>query len=156
MLATTNTPLDLGNLEGMSAAEIAQKIENEALKLPQLQIETTHLFAHNLYAREIKIPAGALLTGHTHRLSQLNIVSKGDISVLTDQGVKRLTAPATFVSPPGTKRVGYAHAETVWTTVLGVEEKDIEEIEKKYIVRGEEEFKKYCLEHPDIAKLAGD
>jgi len=83
----------------------------------QIAIETTHYFADGLYAREIFIPAGTLLTGKIHTREHINIISQGEIEVVTENGARLVKAPATFVSPPGTKRVGLAKSDTVWTTI---------------------------------------
>ena len=47
--------------------------------------------------------------------------------------MKRIIAPYTFVSRPGTKRVGLAHADTVWVTIHATEETDLEKIEEEVI-----------------------
>lgn len=121
-------------------------IEVEALmrERPQVEIKPRHIFSPGIYAREITIPAGVLLTGKIHKYAQLNIVSKGDISVLTEHGVKRIKAPFTIVSPPGTKRIAYAHEETVWTTILATDETDIEKIEAHFIAESEREYLEFC------------
>ena len=85
--------------------------------MPQLEITTRHHFAKGLYAREIVIPAGTILTGKVHAEEHLNIVSKGRIAVWTEDGMREVAAPFTMVSRPGTKRVGLAIEETVWTTI---------------------------------------
>ena len=85
--------------------------------MPQLEITTRHHFAKGLYAREIVIPAGCVLTGKVHSGEHLNIVSKGRIAVWTEDGMREVSAPFTMVSRPGTKRVGLAIEETVWTTI---------------------------------------
>jgi hypothetical protein len=36
--------------------------------------------------------------------------------VWTEDGCSNITAPACVASPPGTKRVFYAHTDLVWTT----------------------------------------
>jgi hypothetical protein len=110
-------------------------LEAEMMKLPQLEIPPVHYFAKGLYAREIFIPAGTLLTGKIHKTEHLNIVSKGDISVVTESGIKRIVAPLTMVSQPGTKRVGYAHADTVWTTIHPniSNERDLDKLEEELI-----------------------
>lgn len=92
-------------------------LESELRKHPQVEIEPRHYFAKGLYAREITIPRGTLLTGKIHTTQHINIISQGDISVLTEHGPKRVKAPCTLISPPGTKRAGYAHEDTVWTTI---------------------------------------
>ena len=113
-------------------ADMRQKIdtlERAMLSMPQMEIDPTHYFADGLYAREIFIPKGTILTGKIHRTEHLNIISKGDISVMTEHGIKRIKAPCTMVSKPGTKRVGYAHEDTVWTTIHASAERDLDKLE---------------------------
>lgn len=120
-----------------------------------VEMPVTNHFAHGVYGRELFIPKGTVLTGKIHKYSQLNIMSKGDISVLTEGGVKRVQAPFTIVSPAGTKRIAYAHEDTIWTTVHGTEETDIEKIEKRFIAQSEDEFLAFCEQQRlcDVAKL---
>ena len=115
-------------------------LEGEMRKCPQVEIPPKHYFAKGLYAREITIPKGTLLTGKIHKTEHLNIISKGDISVLTEDGPKRVQAPFTMVSRPGTKRVGYAHEETVWTTIHATTETDLEKLEADLIATDYEAF----------------
>ncbi len=98
-----------------------------------LDIVPVHRFVPGLYAREITIPAGALVVGKIHRTEHINVLSKGDISVLTENGIERIQAPATIISKPGTKRVGYAHTEVVWTTFHATNETDLEKLEAELI-----------------------
>ncbi len=79
-------------------------------------IDAEHHFADQLVARTILIKAGTILTGAAHKSEHLNIAS-GDITVWTEAGMRRLTGHHVIPSLPGAKRVGYAHADTYWTTV---------------------------------------
>lgn len=79
-------------------------------------LETWHHFADGLVARTIFIPAGTGLTGGAHKSEHMN-VCHGDITVWTEQGMKRLTGYHVLPSLPGTKRIGRTHADTWWTTV---------------------------------------
>lgn len=128
-------PFSLPDRNQILALEEAMRQEPD-----QIHIEPVHYFAPGLYAREITIPKGAVLTGKIHLFGHINIISKGDISVLTEQGVKRIKAPATIVSEPGIKRVGFAHEETVWTTVHACTEQDAESAEKALVVDTFEQF----------------
>lgn len=103
-----------------------------------------HYFAPGIYARELHIPAGMTLTGKIHKYPQLNILSKGKISVLTKDGVKEVEAPFTVVSPAGTKRIAYAHTDCVWTTILNTDETDIGKIEKLFTTDDEGEWLEFC------------
>lgn len=124
-------------------------MQQEVAAAPQIQMHVVHHFSKGLYARELHIPKGTILVGKTHRFENLNIISKGEISVYTEEGVRRIVAPCTIVSPPGTKRVGYAHEDTVWTTIHATNETDIDEIENEVIVDDET----VCVIDEKIASL---
>lgn len=96
-------------------------------------LDVVHHFTPGMYAREMHIPAGVMLTGKIHKTRHMNVLSKGDITVWTEGGMKRLTAPYAFESQPGTKRVGYAHSDCVWTTYHFTFETDLDAIEAEVI-----------------------
>jgi hypothetical protein len=112
--------------------EQIERLEVELAQMPQCEIVPVHYFADGLYAREITIPANTCLTGRVHKQEHINVVSKGEITVWTEHGMKRLVAPFTFISQPGTKRAGYTHAETVWTTFHAnpTNEENVEKVEE--------------------------
>lgn len=110
--------------EDMRAKVLA--LEEELSRLPQVDCPVRHYFAPGIYARELTIPAGVTLTGAVHKTEHLSIVSKGRIAVSTDEGMKEVAAPYTFVSMPGTKRVGHAIEETVWTTIHPTDTTDLD------------------------------
>jgi hypothetical protein len=85
---------------------------------PDGPIETRHYYADGLYAREIHIPAGTWVVGSIHRREHINVLSKGDVSVVTEAGhcAQRIQAPMTFAVKAGMKALGYAHTDAVWTT----------------------------------------
>lgn len=105
-----------------------EALESQIEKMPQAECPVRHHFAPGIYAREMTIPAGVVLTGAVHRTEHLNVISKGRITVSTDDGMRELSAPCTFISKPGTKRVGYAHEETIWTTIHATETTDIDQL----------------------------
>ena len=59
-----------------------------------------HHYADGLYSRELHVAAGTMLTGAIHKAEHLNIILKGDISVLTEDGMQRVRAPAMLESKP--------------------------------------------------------
>jgi len=138
-------------IDRLSDREKVSIVEAEMLKHPQIEIPVKHYFSPGVYAREITIPAGTLLTGRIHKYAQLNILSGGRISVLTDDGMKDVEAPFTVVSPPGTKRIAFAHTECTWTTILATDEKDPDVIESEFTVLTEQEF----LEFTKTQQLLG-
>lgn len=105
----------------------------------------THYFSRGVYARELFIPAGTVLTGEIHKHENLNILSQGDISVRMEDGsIVRVQAPFTTVSPPGTKRAAYAHTDCVWTTIHGTDERDVDKIKHEFIATSYEQYIEHC------------
>jgi quercetin dioxygenase-like cupin family protein len=110
----------------------------------QVDLPVKNHFSKGVYARELFIPKGTVLTGKIHKEENLNIITKGDISVLTEEGIKRVGAGAVIVSPPGTKRAGYAHEDTIWITIHGTDERDVNKIEQRFIAQSYEEYVLFC------------
>ena len=56
--------------------------------------------------------------------------------------MREVTAPATLISQPGIKRAGFAHEETVWTTIhaVPVGMTDIAALEAHLVVATHEQF----------------
>lgn len=120
------------------------QLEALMFERPQVELPVKHYFAQGVYGRELFIPAGTLLTGKIHKYEQLNILSQGEISVLTEEGVKRVKAPFHVVSPAGTKRIAYAHTDCTWTTIHQTELRDVDEIEAHFIAQSEAEYLDFC------------
>ena len=109
--------------------EKVEAFEKLLEQLPQVDLNTTHALAGEVYSRTIFIPAGVTLTGAIHNKNHINIMC-GDITVSTDTGMKRLRGYNVFPTKAGMKRVGYAHADTYWTTVLHTKETELNKIEE--------------------------
>lgn len=129
------------------------RLEHAVGQVEQIDMPVKHYFARGIYARELFIPKGTVLVGKIHNYSQINIVSKGDISVTTDDGVKRVQAPFTIASPAGTKRAGYAHEDTIWTTISHSFETDPEKLESELIAPSFEAYELFCKA---VAQIEGE
>lgn len=120
--------------------------EAEMAKQPQVALPLKHYFAPGIYARELFIPAGVLLTGKIHKFSQINILSKGRMCILNDDGLKDIEASYTVVSPAGTKRIALALTDCIWTTFLPTDESDLQKIEDHFTAASEEEYQHFLLQ----------
>ena len=127
------------------AREAIMAMESYLRQFKQGDFPLKHHFAEHSYGREIFIPKGSYIVGKIHRHSHLNVISMGDVTVITEFGFKRMKAPMTFVSEPGTKRALYAHEDTIWTTIH-VTDKQIEaEIEEEIIAPDYETYDSFAL-----------
>lgn len=128
------TPIGMAALRSRIAL-----LESELSKQPQVKIEPVHHFSRDVYAREITIKKDTLLVGAIHKHKNMNIISKGKVTFFSIDGALTVEAPYTFVASPGVKRVIYAHEDTVWTTIHGTPETDLEKIEDEFIAKNYEE-----------------
>jgi hypothetical protein len=115
--------------------EKVDRLEAEMKAFPPIEIPVRHYFATGLYVREITIPAGVLAVGKIHKTQHINMLSKGDVTMVTDTGSKRVSAPYTWVVEPGKKAAAYAHEETVWSSccINPTDERDLEKLEAALI-----------------------
>lgn len=105
-----------------------------------------HSFIDGVYVRTIFIPAGTVIVGKIHKHSHANILSQGEVSVMTEEGgLQRLKGPLTMTSPAGCKRAVYAHTDTTWTTIHRTDETDLEKIEDWVIAKTYEEYEQFRL-----------
>lgn len=130
-------------------------IEEAMLKVPGAMIgdccPLKHTFVDGAYVRQITMPKGMLLTSKIHKICHPYFVLKGDVSVLTEEGVVRIKAPHSGITKPGTKRLLYMHEETVWTTVHVTNETDLEKIEEEIIAKTFADVPGF--ENADLVKL---
>lgn len=108
-------------VEQRLSSEAWRKIEildRELAELPRQEMPLNHLFPKGLYVRTIFIPAGTLATTRIHMTEHPFILSMGVISVWDDEaGAKTFHAFHQCITKPGTRRVLYAHTDTLITTV---------------------------------------
>lgn len=123
------------NVPDKSPAAIRKQIRDwtqSLLTLPageQREFEVQHTLIDGVYTRTLFIPKDSMLVGKIHLKECVNIVAKGDISVLTETGMGRFQAGHVAVSGPGIQKVGYAHEDTVFINVFRTDETDIDKIE---------------------------
>lgn len=123
------------NVPDRSPAAIRSQIRRwteNLLALPagaQREFDVQHTLIDGVYTRTLFIPKGSLLVGQIHLKECVNVVAKGDISVLTETGMGRFQAGHVAVSGPGIQKVGYAHEDTVFINIFRTDETDIAKIE---------------------------
>lgn len=115
------------NIDRLKALEGAMK------QFDQVEVGVIHHFAPGVYAREMHVRAGTMLTGKIHKHAHLNVMSKGKAILVNEDGRQIVEAPFSFVSRPGTKRAFYAYSDVVWTTIHPTDLTDLDEIERELI-----------------------
>ena len=143
---TSNEMVDFTTTLNAMSGDMIEKlfvIEAALKQMPQVEVPLRHCFGNKVYVREMTAPKGSILIGKMHKFKQVNIVIKGDISVLTEDGWKRLKSGDMFESPAGIKRAGFTHEDTVWTTICGTEETEVDKAEDELTIGSYQEFLQY-------------
>lgn len=122
---------------------------------PTVECPVTNHFAPGVYAREMLIPAGTVLTGKIHKTAALSIMSKGALLLYLDDGSTReVRAPFTYVAPPGTRRAAYALEDTVWTVIHPTNLTDVDAIEREFIAQTPDEYRLHCEQQLKLTAAA--
>lgn len=145
------------NIRTLTREEIPAFIESirlEMMKGEQIELPVNHHFAKGefaVYGRELPLPKGSLIIGKIHKHECMSIITRGEVSILSIDGAMRVKAPFTFVSSPGAQRLIYAHEDTVWMTVHGTKETNIEKLEADLVTENYDDVRplfteeKLCL-----------
>lgn len=113
--------------------EFEDKLKNVPGVLGADPYPLEHAFADGLYIRKLTVPADTLTVTKIHAVNHAFFLQKGTISVLTEDGVKKFTAPYQGITKAGTKRIIYHHDEVIFSTVHSTKETDINKIEVEVI-----------------------
>ena len=138
-----------------SIMKVQENITNSPIGLTGDALEKVnplkHTFADGCYIREIFNPKGELIVTKIHKITHPYFLMKGDMSILTEEGVKRIKAPHHGITPAGTKRIIYTHEDCVFVTVHVTKETDLKKIEEEVIAKDFNEIDE--ISNEDILKL---
>lgn len=139
-----------GSIYAMQKA-MADRIASGDLK--EVEMPLTHTFAPGVYVRTAYLKAGSIVVGKIHKHSHANILSQGDVTVMTESGgQQRLTGFMPMVSEAGTKRAVYTHTDAIWTTIHLTNSTDLAEIEDELIAKTYADYEAFLLTKEDDMK----
>lgn len=121
------------SIPAMSDAEIQNvcNLEDIALDLEQVSIDTEHTIHGGMYARTIRIPAGTVLTGALIKIATLLIVF-GDVDVYIGASVRRFKGYNVIPASQNRKQAFYAIADTYLTMVFPTKAKNVKDAEQEF------------------------
>ena len=128
-----------GNMPEILALEswIKENVDqNEMLKTTELN----HYRIQGVYARELKLKAGTILTGKIHNFESMGILSQGRMRILTSEGAKIVEAPYVTVDKPGIKRLGVCETDCTFVSIHKTDAETIEDIEDELVSDTFEQF----------------
>jgi hypothetical protein len=137
----------LATLDPESVRAKLYRLQATAGEMPETECPLQHTFAPHVYVRTIFIPAGTFVVGKIHKHRHANVLSQGEVYVLTEGGgIEHLRGPLTMVSEPGTKRALVTLTDTTWTTIHVTDLTDLAQIEDFVIAKTYEDYEQFVLE----------
>ena len=103
-----------------------------------------HTLAGGCYVREIYNPANELIITKIHKKEHPFFLMKGEMSILTEEGIQNIKAPYQGITKPGTKRAIYTHEECIFITVHATDNTNIEDIENEVVCTNYEDLPPGC------------
>tara|TARA_R100000152_G_C6730183_1_gene154966 strand:- start:335 stop:940 length:606 start_codon:yes stop_codon:yes gene_type:complete len=101
-------------------------------------------FAGGCYIREIYNPANELIITKIHKKEHPFFLMKGEMSILTEEGIEKIKAPYQGITKPGTKRAIFTHEECVFITVHATDNTTVEEVEEEVVCTKYEDLPPGC------------
>lgn len=90
-------------------------------------------FCNGIYTRQVSLAKGTIAVGEIHKQEHMNIMSQGSALVVTEEGIKEIHAPFTWVGQPGIKRAAFALEDVVWTTIHATTKTTSEEVRAEFV-----------------------
>lgn len=131
------TALAAAEPQSLTAGQVPSREQIEAvegflLQLPQRTDLRVRTWLHGgMLYRETLIPEDTFATGVVHLRDHISTMVYGDMTAMTDKGMQRVTGFNTWAANAGIKRIGYAHAETLWLTAHRTDATTVEEAENE-------------------------
>ena len=103
-----------------------------------------HTFAGGCYVREIYNPANELIITKIHKKEHPFFLMKGEMSILTEDGIQHIKAPYQGITKVGTKRAIYTHEECIFITVHATDSTSIKDVEEEVVCTRYEDLPEGC------------
>jgi hypothetical protein len=125
-----------GMYEVLAPTASLAELEQRMLECPQVDCPVNHHFSSGIYIREVTLPTGSLVMGHSHNQACMSILVKGTMLVVIDGVTQQLEAPMIFTTPKG-RKLAYIVDEVVFQNVFPTDETDVAVLEAKLIDKSE-------------------
>lgn len=103
------------------------RLQEEMMYMPQVECQIREHFSPGLYAREITIPKGAALIGAVHKTTNMAVLSRGRLRLVTETGITDISADdenQVMTVHHGAKNAVVALETAVWTNYHPTTETD--------------------------------
>lgn len=131
LVATDAPPCHIKAMTQMGIAKV-REMEAEASRMPQLELETDHLFHAGCYTRTVVLPAGTFITGALIKIATVIIIT-GTVRIYVDDGdVQDHTGYNVFAAEANRKQAFYAFSDVTITMIFPTSAQTVEAAEAEF------------------------
>ena len=104
-----------------------------------------HTFTDGIYIRQMSMRKDSAVIGKIHKNRHVWFLLSGFLSVASETSSEDYEAPCYVEAPAGSKRVIYAHEDSVWVNIYPnpTNTEDLDKLEEQIIVKNYKEFEEY-------------
>jgi hypothetical protein len=114
-----------------AAIEKVRVVQNEMLKMPQVNLPVHHTLHGGMYSRSLVIPAGVALAGAFILVPTMLIVS-GNVTVYANDQAYEIDGYQVLVASAGRKQLFVAHSDTNMTMLFATTATTVEAAEDEF------------------------
>ena len=104
-----------------------------------------HTFTDGIYIRQMSMQKGSAVIGKIHKNPHVWFLLSGSLSIATETSSEDYEAPCYVEAPAGSKRVIFAHEDSVWVNVYPnpTNTRDLKKLEETIIVENYDKFNEH-------------
>ena len=121
----------------ITTLEAVQKLEAKELTKEQIDTPVRHIFGAGVYIRELSAPAGTFLIGHKQKMAHMNVMVKGKVLMLKDDGSIGIVEAGFTGELQAGRKIGMVLEDMIWQNIYPTDETDIETLEATYLDKSE-------------------
>jgi len=114
-----------------AAIEKVRVVQNEMLKMPQVDLPVHHTLHGGMYSRSLVIPAGVAIAGAFILVPTMLIVS-GNVTVYANDQAYEIDGYQVLVASAGRKQLFVAHSDTSMTMLFATTATTVEAAEDEF------------------------
>ena len=116
--------------------EAVENLKNALSKVPQVEVETSHVFHAGMYCRTVHMKKFVIFTGALIKIPTVVIIS-GDVSMYMGTGLVRLSGYNVLKGDAGRKQAFFCHEDTSITMLFATNATTAEEAEAEFTDEGD-------------------
>lgn len=137
--ADSSPSILLDKVHELTSPEKVETLANKMLGFEQAECSVKHHVGAGIYIRELIVPAGTFIIGHHHKSAHMNVMLKGRVINLNEDGTTSEMQAGAVYKCEGGRKVGLVLEDMVWQNIYPNpdNETDFDVLENRFVSKAE-------------------